>query len=187
MSHEPQEKAPARRPWARLAADPRVQAALLVLALALAALVGASFARRGQGPTEGRTAARPSPQIDPIVDSWRAAERGDVAAYLECFAGQARHRLEAQVEERGREAFAQGLRRRAEAATVSFRPATRLDGDHATFVVGIERDGEVETLDYVVERGGEEWKIREVVSRGPSRVPSHDERLGPQGGKGEAP
>jgi hypothetical protein len=57
------------------------------------------------------------------------AWRGDVAGYLDCFGGPLRDRLGREVEERGRDAFAEDLRRSA-----------RSRKSHAVF--GVEPEGE---------------------------------------------
>lgn len=90
-----------------------------LLTVGLMGLLLWSGGRRGPGPaTEGGTNPAPAtPATDPAGGRVHAllasAAEGDVAAYLDSFTGPLRARLEREVAERGRAAFADDLRRAA--------------------------------------------------------------------------
>ncbi len=86
--------------------------------------------RAGAGTTESTTfRSTPDPAEARLTTLLDAAWRGDVPAYLDCFRGPLRERLEREIAERGRDVFAADLRN-----------AARARKSHAIF--GVEPEGE---------------------------------------------
>ena len=187
MNTEPQHGRPTR--LAGRASDWRLQAALGLVAIALAVVVGVAVGRRWPRRIEAPRPAQPLalPQANPIWDSWRAARSGDVDAYLACFEGPARKELDEEVRRVGREAYRVKLLATAEAALgVTLGPPKPAPGGGLCFPVTVEHAGESELLDYTVARAEGGWRIRAVVPRGRGAAPPYAERLGPpaqQGGR----
>src|SRR4051812_23376020 len=96
-----------------------------VLTVALTGVVFWSGSRRADQHNAGGengvavTDSSPESRTDPAQERIQllldAAWRGDVPAYLDAFTGSIRSRLEREVSERGREAFAEALKRSARA------------------------------------------------------------------------
>jgi hypothetical protein len=175
----------------RLVTDWRVQAALALVALALAVAVGMALGRRA--PRRGVEPERVDPALlmpeaAPINALWRAAAEGDDVAYLACFTGKARQEAEARLARLGRAAFRKELRAAAE-GILGFQwgpPQPAPDGA-LRFPVTLFRKDETELLDHVVVNMGADWRIRSVEPRGrQAACPPYGERLGPttsQGGR----
>lgn len=109
-----------------------------VLTVALMAFLLWSGVKRPAGRTGAGTGAEPGSsradapdpaeaQLNTLLDG---AWRGDVSAYLGCFGGPLRERLEREVNERGRDSFAADLRR-----------AARSRKGHAVFAAEPEGEG----------------------------------------------
>jgi hypothetical protein len=149
----------------------RLAAALLTMAL-MGLLLWNGLRRPARSPEPGPESeakaaeARSNPnesaeaRIDALLES---AWSGDVPAYLASFGGPIRQRLEREIDERGRAAFADDLRR-----------AARARKSHAVF--GVEPEGAdsarvaVETVypdrnerqTFRLERGADGWLVTEV-------------------------
>ena len=145
----------------------RVLAGTLTIVLMGCLLWSAS--RQPASPTVGSASASvegPSPSsgaescLRTLLES---AARGDVASYLACFSGPLARRLEREVDERGRDAFAQDL-----------RAAARSRKSHAIFAGETEPGGAVrvavesvypdrnERQTYRLERVDERWLVTDV-------------------------
>jgi len=172
---------------ARVAADRRVQLALLVVAVALAVAVGVAVGRRVARPAPAGPAAPDLRQAHAIWDSWRSAATGDVDAHLACFAGEARRGLDAEVAREGRERLRSRIEADAQAALgIELRPPTPESGGRLRFPVIVQHADGAERRDYVVSRSGSDWKICAVERRGPCAVdPPYGKRLGPPSEQGE--
>ena len=173
---------------ARLAMDVRVQVALALVAIALAAVVGVAWGRR-TAPSAGgaRPEPPPLPEAHPIWDSWRAAWAGDLEKYLACFAPAAREGLEAELAAKGREASEEQLRRTAAAAlAIELGPPERRSDGTLVFPVTVQHERDAERIDYRVVRQGPAWKIAETVPRGAAAAaPPTGHRLTPPAEQGE--
>ncbi|MFW6163606.1 MAG: hypothetical protein ACODAJ_12615 [Planctomycetota bacterium] len=149
---------------AGLVTHPVVQVALGLVAVGLAIAVGVAWGRRSAASKDKPQA--PLPEAHPVWDSWRAAWVGDVGAYLGCFTGPARQRLDAELEAQGREAFAQRLRERgAEAEAIELAPPEPQADGSIVLSVTVRHGDDADLIDYRVVRAGTGWKIAEVVSR----------------------
>ena len=116
------------------------------------------------GPTVSKAgvwSARPSEErIRALLSS---AEEGDVSSYLDSFAGSLRERLEREVNERGRTAFADDLRRasRTRKSHAVFAPEPEsLDAVRITVETVYPDRNERQT--YRVERGESGWLVAGV-------------------------
>ena len=124
---------------------------------------------RGAEP-QGEPGATPAEEA--IRGLIRSGDEGDVAGYLEAFAGPLRERLGREVAARGREAFADDLRRAAGARKGHAVFAAEFEGDDAARV-GVEMiyPDRNERQTYHVVRSGDGWRVAEVAivrSRQPS-------------------
>jgi hypothetical protein len=79
-----------------------------IAAVATVVLLGAALmlGRRGPAPQADSNASTPEECIERMFD---AAKRGDVAAYLDCFTGPERERLERELAGQPEESFARSL------------------------------------------------------------------------------
>jgi len=79
-----------------------------IAAVATLVLLGAALmlGRRAPAPRADSVSSSPEDCIDRMFDS---AQRGDVAAYLDCFTGPERERLERELAGQPKEAFARSL------------------------------------------------------------------------------
>jgi hypothetical protein len=103
-------------------------------------------------------------RIEALLDSTR---RGDVTGYLSAFGGSLRARLDQQVAERGREAFAAGLRRSARAAksyAVFSAEADDLSSDGASIVVETIFADRNQRQTYRLKQKGAGWLITGVAT-----------------------
>jgi len=161
----------------------RVQVLLGVAAIALAVAVGVALGRRSAPRAKPPAVSMAMPEANPIADAWGAAAAGDVAAYLACFASEARAGLEARLAKSG----GAMLRAEAEAALgIEWGPPQRTPDGAVSFPVTVEHKDDAERFDYEVVRVGSDWKIRAIVPRGRVAVPTpYAERLGPPPEQGE--
>ena len=90
--------------------EPARQSRKLIAAAITVALLGAAALFAGRGLST-ESAATPEDRINLLYE---AAGRGDVDAYLDCFTGALRERMDNEVRERGPDAFAADLRRSLE-------------------------------------------------------------------------
>jgi hypothetical protein len=110
----------------------RIVAGVLTAALMGVLLYVGAKRPAGTSPLAARASSSdntPSPAESRIATLLESAGSGDVARYLDCFSGPLRERLEREVNERGRDAFAAELKR-----------AARSRKSHAIFAV--EPEGE---------------------------------------------
>jgi hypothetical protein len=106
-------------------------------------------------PAEGAEA-----RIDALLES---AWSGDVAAYLASFGGPIRQRLERQIEERGRAAFADDLRRAARSRKSHAVFAVEPEGaDSARVAVETVYPDRNERQTFRLERAADGWLVTEV-------------------------
>src|SRR5579864_6888531 len=131
--------------------------------IALMALVVSAGVRRTHSPTESLI---PSPDPAPeekLRELLSSAQRGDVPAYLAAFTGPFRERLEREVEERGRDAFALDLQRASKARKSHAIFAPEPDGPGAVRImvetVYLDRN---ERQTYLLTEGPEGWKVADV-------------------------
>jgi hypothetical protein len=129
----------------------------------------------GQDSTESsRFRDEPALAAEAILrDTLDAARNGDVVAYLSSFAGAIRHRLDQNVEERGRAAFANDLKQAARARKGHAIFAPEPDGPDA-YVITVESiyPDRNERQAYRLERSSGSWRITAVeTARG--RTPSN--------------
>ena len=144
----------------------RALAGALTVAI-MALLLWAGTRRPGpSGASEPGTAAVPDPsqgaeaRIQKLLDD---AARGDVAAYLAGFGGSLRQRLERERDERGRDAFADDLRRAAAARKSHATFAPEPEGEDAARVtVETVYPDRNERQTYRLERGTDGWHVTDV-------------------------
>jgi hypothetical protein len=106
-------------------------------------------------PAEGAEA-----RIDALLES---AWSGDVSAYLASFGGPIRQRLEREIDERGRAAFADALRRAARARKSHAVFAVEPEGpDSARIAVETVYPDRNERQTFRLERGAGGWLVTEV-------------------------
>jgi hypothetical protein len=114
-----------------------------------------------------------NPAEEAVRELIRCGDRGDVNGYLDAFSDELKARLEREVAERGREAFANDLRRAAEARKGHAVYAAEPDGDSAArVVVETVYPDRNERQTYRVVKSGDAWRVAEVAtarSRQPSR------------------
>ncbi len=158
-------------------------AVALTLALVVGALVLSRRPRGEQTAPSPRAEEPASPMVsaeegDPAADAkqviWDMVEatgRADVNAYLNCFGGDLRARMEDTIKEKGREAFVQTLRRNDEQTMgVAILGAESIDRNCYRIQVDLVfRDGHQEQT-YEVRRRGGKWVI--VAIRGGPRKKS---------------
>jgi hypothetical protein len=121
-------------------------------------------------PTDPQGAeAWSEPAANPAEEAVRAlirsCDEGDVTGYLEAFAGPIRARVEREVASRGREAFADDLRRAAGARKGHAVFAAEPDGDDdARVAVETVYPDRNERQTYRVVKSGEGWRVTEVAT-----------------------
>lgn len=147
----------------------------ILTALVAAALLWAGSARSPNAPTNRQMYAEQPATISPIEapDPARAAiqalidaaARGDAASYIGAFTGDLKRRLEREMNERGREAFAADLRRSADArkshAVFEANPESPQRARVIVESVYLDRN---ERQTYRLEKEGESWLVSEVDS-----------------------
>jgi hypothetical protein len=105
----------------------------------------------------------PNPAEARVQALLRTAWGGDVAGYLDSFRGPLRQRLEREVNERGRDAFADDLRRAARSRKSHAVFAAELEGTDAARVtvetVYLDRN---ERQTYRLEAGSDGWLVTDV-------------------------
>jgi hypothetical protein len=95
----------------------------------------------------------------------KSGEDGDVTAYLASFAGPMKDRLEREVADRGREAFADDLRRAAASRKSHAVFAGEPDGDDvARITVETVYSDRNERQTYRVEKTGDGWRVADVAT-----------------------
>ena len=172
----------------RLASSLWFQVPLGLAAVALAGVAGLSLGRWVRYGRSGHAAREsPVPEAAPIWASFRAAEKGDVDAYLACFTGEARAEADAELERVGQQAFAERLvAESAPGALLTMKPLGQGDG-RPGFRIFVGRGDQVAIFDYHTAQDGGEWKICSKVSRGQrplSAAEADDAR--PPGQEGES-
>jgi hypothetical protein len=112
---------------------------------------------------------RQDPELQAATDRIEAlldvARRGDVGGYLAAFGGPLRARLEHQADERGRAAFAAGLRRAARARTshAVFKPEPEGEGTvNARIIVESTFADRIERQTYHLARSDAGWHVTDV-------------------------
>lgn len=118
----------------------------------------------GTGTATGTgRASQPDPaevRLNSLLDG---AWRGDVSAYLDCFGGPLRERLEREVNERGRDAFADDLRRAARARKSHAIFAVEPEGeDTARITVETVYPDRNERQTYHLVRESRDWLVSDV-------------------------
>jgi hypothetical protein len=115
-----------------------------------------------RGPADGASEA-PNPAEAQVHALLESARKGDVPAYLAAFDGPIRRRLEREVDERGRDAFAADLRAAALARKSHAVFAAEADGPETAWVVVeavyLDRN---ERQTYRLDRGAGGWLVTEV-------------------------
>jgi hypothetical protein len=126
------------------------------------------------GPTASEAGARPaSPSEERVHALLASAEAGDVSAYLDSFTGAVRQRLEREVNERGRRAFADDLRRAARVRKSHAVFASEPDGPDAALVtVETVYPDRNESRSYRVSRGVSGWLVSDVATVRSHQPPS---------------
>jgi hypothetical protein len=139
-----------------------------MLTFAVLGLILAVGARRPAAPPGVSTAAATDPSGTPesrlrrFLDDARA---GDVAGYLDAYAEPLRSRMAREADEAGRTAFADALRRAAEARKGHALYAPEPDGpDAVRIVVEAVYPDRNERQIYRLERGPDGWRIAGVES-----------------------
>jgi hypothetical protein len=162
-----------------------IQLGLAMVLFGLAGAVAVAWVQAIRGSKDKKSQNAPLPEAHPIWDSWRAAEKGDVEAYLACFTGAARERLDGEMGSLGRARFKQRLEGESAAADgIQLCPPKASEDSAIIFPVLVRHGDEGDLADYIVVQVGKEWKIRAVVSRGRVHVaPPDDEPTPKQGGK----
>jgi hypothetical protein len=146
--------------------------ALLFLGSREGAQIRSADPQRAESPTE----PEPVPAEEAVRRLIRCGDEGDVTGYLQSFSGTLRDRLEREVAARGREAFANDLKRSAGArkghAVFAAEPEV---ADAARVVVEMVYPDRNERQTYRVVRSKDDWRVAEVATVR-SRQPS--ERFG---------
>jgi hypothetical protein len=118
---------------------------------------------RRPGPVAETSGAKPSGPETRIQRLLEDSARGDVASYLACFGGRLRARLERELAERGRDAFASDLKRAAEARRSHATFAPEPDGtDAARVTVETVYPDRNERQTYRLVQGADGWLVTEV-------------------------
>jgi hypothetical protein len=145
----------------------RLAAALVTIAL-MGLLLWTGVRRPGRSPepeatrpeARGNLAEGAESRIDALLES---AWNGDVAAYLTSFGGPIRQRLERSIEERGRAAFADDLRRAARSRKSHAVFAVEPEGaDTARVAVETVYPDRNERQTFRLDRGADGWLVTEV-------------------------
>lgn len=133
-------------------------AALLTTAL----LLGAAVYLSGTITKPTSTTASPCACLERM---FQAAEQGDVDAYLDCFTGQQRQRLESEVRSPGTADFAESLRSALsdlKGRALSGSDKTALDDQRATLTVERVYERHAERQDHHFVRDASGWRIESV-------------------------
>ncbi|SIO25877.1 hypothetical protein SAMN05444166_3295 [Singulisphaera sp. GP187] len=141
----------------------RFMAAILTVGLmGLLAWSGLQRPPAAQGPAEF-AAESPNPAEARVHALLASAGKGDVADYLESFDGSIKSRLEREVDERGRNAFAADLREAARTRKSHAVFAAEPDGDDtARVVVETVYPDRNERQTYRIDRKPRGWLVTEV-------------------------
>ena len=117
-------------------------------------------------PAEPGQSGEGSPESS-VQRMFTAAENGDVAAYLDCFAGEERRRLERDLADQSRDAFARSLKQAVVdlKGRAVFAPARREPGAGETELT-VERiyANRTERQTYRLRREADRWRIESVRS-----------------------
>lgn len=103
----------------------------VAITLTLALIAGALYLGRNASEKSDFTAASPAECLE---EMYLAAERGDVDAYLDCFTGVQRQRLDAELRTESRDAFASSIAetfRTLKGRAVNDLSTDPVDGDRA--------------------------------------------------------
>jgi hypothetical protein len=112
-----------------------------------------------------RVEAGESPAEEAVRRLIRSGDQGDVTGYLDSFSESMRARLARDVESRGREAFAEDLRRASGARKAHAVFAAEPDGDDAARVtVETVYPDRNERQTYRVVKSGDGWRVAEVAT-----------------------
>lgn len=148
----------------------------IVAGILTAAILAAMLVLGSRGPVETAPPDGPrsvdapggvgaSPAEEAVRGLLKSGEEGDVAGYLAAFAGPLNARLSREVDQRGREAFADDLRRAAMARKSHAVFAAEPDGDLAARVtVESVYPDRNERQTYRVERTDDGWRVVEVAT-----------------------
>jgi hypothetical protein len=169
----------------------RLQLVLAVLAVVAAGAAGVQIGLWLRGTPESAEpeldGQMPLPEAGPIWAAWRAAEKGDVAAYMECFTGPARAELERELEEMGEDALAQRLKQDVNRSSGLMIEPLEDPKAGLGFRVAIGRAEETELYDYLVARGEDGWAVRKIVPRGTRPGAMETPGLPPPAKQGDTP
>lgn len=118
-------------------------------------------------PAAASSDAAVNPAVDPVEDRIRnlldRSREADVSGYLEAFTGPLRDRLEREINERGREAFAEDLRTAAASRKSHAMFAPEFEGpDSARIVVEAVYLDRNERQTYRLERKAAGWFVADV-------------------------
>lgn len=140
-------------------------AGVLAAMLVVGSRRGATTAPPSPQAAEARGEVGASPAEETVRGLLRSGEGGDVAGYLATFAGPMKARLEREVGARGREAFADDLRRAAAARKSHAVFAPEPDGDIAARVtVETVYPDRNERQTYRVEKTDDGWRVTDVAT-----------------------
>jgi hypothetical protein len=142
-----------------------------VLTLGLMGLLLWSGLRRPEAPPP-EVGSRVAEADDPVAGAEQrlqallvSARDGDVSGYLEAFSGPLRQRLQREVDEQGRDAFADGLRRAARARKSHAVFAPEPEGpDTVRIAVETVYPDRNERQTYRLDKGPTGWLVTEVDS-----------------------
>jgi hypothetical protein len=137
-------------------------------ALATAGLLAAAiwFGRRAPPAADGSLGAAPAECIERM---FAAAERGDVEAYLDCFTGEERRRLERELASQSRDAYARSLAdsiRELKGRAV-FDAAPGADPSRATITVERVYVHRIDRQQYQLVNDSGIWRIASVQAAAP--------------------
>jgi hypothetical protein len=168
----------------------RIVAGLITLLI----LGGVLWYGRGKPPASAPAAAAADTPETCIERMFTAAQRGDVTAYLDCFAGSERDRLERELSGRPPADFARSLRDAV--ATLKGRAVFRngpaeIVSDPASYTIDRVYESRSERQLYQLSRQSGVWRIQSVATANPFQPgkpygsPVYDEPAAKAGKSGE--
>ena len=146
----------------------RIVAALATL-LILAAVLW--LGRAAPTPMDVAPSAAASDTPEACIERmFAAAQRGDVTAYLDCFTGSERDRLERELAGQPREVFARSLQEAVvglKGRAVFRNDASEAAADTASYTIDRVYEGRTERQRYQLSRQSGLWRIQSVATASP--------------------